>query len=148
MINGAIGKRSKKTPKKRPKKKPKAAGAKPSRVLFVDDDEGCRMLVRDVLRYEGVEVVSESTVDAGLKRAAEEEYDLVILDLMLPSRTGGEAAFKIRELDDGVPILALSGYLDKWDADDLRALGFTSWMGKPFKTKDLVNRVRKLMAGK
>jgi len=124
---------------------PKGDGA---RILFVDDDEGCRALVGDILGSHGFDVVSESTVDAGLQRAAQEEFDLVILDLMLPSGTGGEAAFKIRELDADVPIMALSGYLDKWDSDDLKALGFTDWMGKPFKTKALAKRAADLVSGK
>ena len=128
------------------KKTGKASGTKTTRVLFVDDDEGCRMLVTDTLAAHEVEVVTESTVDGGLRRAAEEELDVVILDLMLPSGTGGEAAYKLRELDPDLPILALSGYLDKWDPDDLRALGFTSWMAKPFKTKALVKRVAELVS--
>jgi len=122
----------------------KAAKSNGFRVLFVDDDEGCRALVGDILGSHGFEVVSESTVDAGLQRAAHEEFDLVILDLMLPSGTGGEAAFKIRELDGDVPILALSGYLDRWDSDDLKALGFTNWMAKPFKTKALAKLAKEL----
>ena len=131
---------------KRPGRKPrgKRKGSAPAvagyRALFVDDDDGCRALVGDVLSAHGFDVLSESTVDAGLHRAAEEEFDLIILDLMLPSGTGGEAAFKIRELDSDVPILALSGYLDKWDDDDLRALGFTDWMAKPFKTRALAKK--------
>ena len=136
-------------PMARSRKGPKPGKRRaPMRVLFVDDDEGCRMLVTDVLSGHGVEVATESTVDGGLRRAAEKEFDLVILDLMLPMGTGGEAAYKIRELDPDVPIVALSGYLDKWDHDDLRALGFTAWMAKPFKTKALVDLVAELTSGR
>ncbi len=124
-------------------KAPDASGKK--RILFVDDDEGCRLLVADVLKTADVEVVAEPTVAAGLKRAGKESFDLIILDLMLPKGTGGEAAFTIRENDPKIPIMALSGYLDKWDADDLKALGFTKWMGKPFKTKSLIAMVKGML---
>ncbi len=125
------------------KKAPDAPGRK--RILFVDDDEGCRLLVCDVLKTSGAEVIAEPTVAAGLRRVAKEDFDLIILDLMLPKGTGGEAAFKIREKDAKIPIMALSGYLDKWDADDLKALGFTKWMSKPFKTKALLKEVKRML---
>jgi DNA-binding response OmpR family regulator len=133
---------------RKPARSPRRVRGGTKRVLFVDDDEGCRLLVSDVLGGSGLEVSAAATVDSGLRLAAEEEFDLVILDLMLPSGTGGEAAFKIRELDPKVPIMALSGYLDKWDHDDLRALGFTDWMAKPFKTAALIERAEKLITAR
>ena len=66
----------KEVPRKKGKRKAGPEGRGAPRILFVDDDEGCRSLVSDVLAGQGLDVVSEATVDGGLRRAAEEEFEL------------------------------------------------------------------------
>ena len=87
----------------------------------------------------------ENTGDAGLRTALAEEFDLVILDLMLPGMDGFEVCKHIREKKD-VPILMVSAKKD--DIDKIRGLGLGAddYITKPFSPSELVARVKAHMA--
>ena len=67
-----------------------------SRILIIEDEESIAELEKDYLELSGFEVEIESKGDVGLKRALEEEFDLYILDLMLPGMDGFEICKEIR----------------------------------------------------
>ena len=87
----------------------------------------------------------ENTGDKGLKTAMEGDFDLVILDLMLPGTDGFEVCKKIRE-DKNIPIIMVSAKKD--DIDKIRGLGLGAddYMTKPFSPSELVARVKAHMA--
>ena len=68
-----------------------------SKILIVEDEESIAELEKDYLELSGFEVEIENDGEAGLKRAISEEFDLFILDLMLPGVDGFEICKKIRE---------------------------------------------------
>ena len=116
-----------------------------SRILIIEDEESIAELEKDYLELSGFEVEIESKGDVGLKRALEEEFDLYILDLMLPGMDGFEVCRKIRE-DKNIPILMVSAKKD--DIDKIRGLGLGAddYMTKPFSPSELVARVKAHMA--
>ena len=69
-----------------------------SRILIIEDEESIAELEKDYLELSGFEVEIESKGDVGLKRALEEEFDLYILDLMLPGMDGFEICKEIRRI--------------------------------------------------
>ena len=69
-----------------------------SRILIIEDEESIAELEKDYLELSGFEVEIESKGDVGLKRALEEEFDLYILDLMLPGMDGFEICKEIRNI--------------------------------------------------
>ncbi len=75
-----------------------------SRILIIEDEESIAELEKDYLELSGFEVEIESKGDVGLKRAREEEFDLYILDLMLPGMDGFEICKEIRN-HKNTPIL-------------------------------------------
>ena len=85
-----------------------------SRILIIEDEETIADLEKDYLELSDFEVKIEHTGDAGLKTALEEDFDLVILDLMLPGMDGFEVCKKIREVKD-LPILMVSAKKDDID---------------------------------
>ena len=91
-----------------------------SRILIVEDEEAIADLEKDYLELSDFEVKIENTGDAGLETALAEEFDLIILDLMLPGMDGFEVCKHIREKKD-VPILMVSAKKD--DIDKIRGLG-------------------------
>ncbi|SFU62792.1 response regulator transcription factor [Butyrivibrio sp. INlla21] len=116
-----------------------------SRILIVEDEEAIADLEKDYLELSDFEVSIENTGDAGLKTALAEEFDLVILDLMLPGMDGFEVCKRIREKKD-VPILMVSAKKD--DIDKIRGLGLGAddYITKPFSPSELVARVKAHMA--
>ena len=78
-----------------------------SRILIIEDEESIAELEKDYLELSGFEVEIESKGDVGLKRALEEEFDLYILDLMLPGMDGFEICKEIRN-HKNTPILMVS----------------------------------------
>ncbi len=111
------------------------------RILIVEDEESIAELERDYLEISGFEVCIENRGDIGLTRALEEDFDLFILDLMLPNVDGFEICKKIRD-NKNTPILMVSAKKD--DIDKIRGLGLGAddYITKPFSPSELVARVK------
>jgi DNA-binding response OmpR family regulator len=116
-----------------------------SRILIVEDEEAIADLEKDYLELSDFEVAIENTGDAGLQTALTQDFDLIILDLMLPGMDGFEVCKHIREKKD-VPILMVSAKKD--DIDKIRGLGLGAddYITKPFSPSELVARVKAHMA--
>lgn len=116
-----------------------------SRILIVEDEEAIAELEKDYLELNDFEVTIENSGDMGLATALAEEFDLIILDLMLPGIDGFEICKRIRE-DKNVPILMVSAKKD--DIDKIRGLGLGAddYLTKPFSPSELVARVKAHMA--
>lgn len=116
-----------------------------SRILIIEDEEAIADLEKDYLELSDFEVEIEHTGDKGLEKALKENFDLIILDLMLPEMDGFEVCKKIRE-EKNIPILMVSAKKD--DIDKIRGLGLGAddYMTKPFSPSELVARVKAHMA--
>lgn len=116
-----------------------------SRLLIVEDEESIAELEKDYLELSGFEVEIENSGDTGLKRAMEEDFDLLILDLMLPNVDGFEICKKVRE-SKNIPIIMVSAKKD--DIDKIRGLGLGAddYITKPFSPSELVARVKAHLA--
>lgn len=116
-----------------------------SKILIVEDEESIAELEKDYLELSGFQVETEKQGDIGLKRAMEEDFDLLILDLMLPGVDGFEICKKVREAKN-IPILMVSAKKD--DIDKIRGLGMGAddYMTKPFSPSELVARVKAHLA--
>ena len=116
-----------------------------SKILIVEDEESIAELEKDYLELSGFEVEIENDGEAGLKRAISEEFDLFILDLMLPGVDGFEICKKIRETKN-TPVIMISAKKD--DIDKIRGLGLGAddYMTKPFSPSELVARVKAQLA--
>ncbi|MBQ6385626.1 MAG: response regulator transcription factor [Lachnospiraceae bacterium] len=112
-----------------------------SRLLIIEDEESIAELEKDYLELSDFEVDIETDGRKGLERALLEDYDLFILDLMLPGLDGFEICRAIREAKD-VPILMVSAKKD--DIDKIRGLGLGAddYITKPFSPSELVARVK------
>ncbi len=116
-----------------------------SKLLIVEDEVAIAELEKDYLELSGFSVEIEHTGDVGLKRALEEDFDMFILDLMLPKVDGFEICKKIREKKN-TPILMVSAKKD--DIDKIRGLGIGAddYITKPFSPSELVARVKAHLA--
>ena len=116
-----------------------------SKILIVEDEIAIAELEKDYLELSGFEVEVETQGDVGLLRALKEEFDLIILDLMLPGVDGFEICRKIRETKN-TPIIIVSAKKD--DIDKIRGLGMGAddYMTKPFSPSEMVARVKAHLA--
>ena len=116
-----------------------------SRILIVEDEVAIADLEKDYLELSGFEVEVENDGTSGLARALAEDFDLFILDLMLPGIDGFEICKQIREKKN-TPILMVSAKKD--DIDKIRGLGLGAddYVTKPFSPSELVARVKAHLA--
>ena len=114
------------------------------RILVVDDDPGVLEVVSYSLRSEGFEVETTTDGAAALDRAMAEPYDLVILDLMLPSMSGTEICRQLRSERRTVPILMLTAKDAELDRVLGLELGADDYVTKPFSQAELLSRIRAL----
>jgi DNA-binding response OmpR family regulator len=111
------------------------------KILIIEDDKEIAELERDYLSINGFECDIETWGNTGLNTALSNEYDLFIIDIMLPGMDGFEIVRRIREKKQ-TPIIFLSAKGD--DIDKIRGLGLGAddYMTKPFSPNELVARVK------
>lgn len=114
---------------------------KKGKILIIEDETAIADLERDYLEINEYEVTIENDGKKGLEIAMQQEFDLIILDLMLPGMDGYEICKKIRE-EKNIPIIMVSAKKD--DIDKVRGLGLGAddYMTKPFSPSELVARVK------
>lgn len=115
------------------------------KILIIEDEESIAELEKDYLELSGFEVEIEENGAAGLERSLEEDFDLMILDLMLPDMDGFEICRRFREVKN-TPIMMISA--KKEDIDKIRGLGLGAddYMTKPFSPSEMVARVKAHLA--
>lgn len=116
-----------------------------NKILIIEDEEAIADLEKDYLELSGFEVEVANDGEVGLKKAMEEDYNLIILDLMLPGIDGFEICRTVRD-EKNTPIIMVSAKKD--DIDKIRGLGLGAddYMTKPFSPSELVARVKAHLA--
>jgi len=114
---------------------------RPARILLVDDEQSIQTLLSYPLRKDGYEVVQASTGREALDRFAEQRFDLVVLDLMLPVLDGLEVCRRIRARS-GVPIIMLTAKSEEIDKVVGLELGADDYITKPFSMREFRSRVK------
>ena len=115
-----------------------------SKILIVEDELAIAELERDYLELSGFDVTLETNGERGALLAMQEDFDLIILDIMLPDRDGFEICREIRQ-EKNTPIIMVSAKKD--DIDKIRGLGLGAddYMTKPFNILELKARVKALL---
>jgi len=114
-------------------------------ILVVDDDRRIRELLRSYLAQNGFRVSVAGNATEARERMRGMEFDLIVLDVMMPGETGNELAASLRSEKAGVPILILSALADP--ADRIKGLmsGGDDYLAKPFDPQELLLRVRSVL---
>lgn len=112
-----------------------------SKILIVEDEEEIAMLERDYLEIEGFQTDILSDGEEGEQAALTGNYDLILLDLMLPGRSGYEICRRVRDQID-VPILMVTARTESVDKIRGLGLGADDYISKPFDPAELVARVK------
>ena len=116
------------------------------KILVVEDDNAILMGIKDDLEFEGYKVSTASDGKEGLKKAMDQDFQLIILDIMLPELNGFEVCKKIREADKNIPILMLTAVrTEEIDKVVGLELGADDYVTKPVGTRELVARVKAIL---
>lgn len=116
----------------------------PINVLIIDDEEDMRNLVQMYLENSGFKCAHAADGVEGLRKLHEQEFDLVILDIMMPFEDGFAVCGKIRTFSQ-VPIIFLSAKGEEWDKVRGLQLGGDDYIVKPFSPGELVARINALL---
>jgi two-component system OmpR family response regulator len=115
------------------------------KVLLVEDESRLASTLTAGLRAEGCVVVTASDGNDGLWRATEDEFDVIVLDIMLPGLSGYEVLRQMRDKDVWTPVLMLTAKDGDYDQTDAFDLGADDYLTKPFSFIVLVARLRALV---
>ena len=119
--------------------------ARRPRVLIVEDEEAILTGLIDLLIFHGFEVDAAADGNAGLRQALSGQFDMILLDIMLPGLDGYEICNRVREVDREQPIIMLTAKSD--DEDIIRGLklGADDYVAKPFSVRQLVLRIQAVL---
>ncbi len=115
------------------------------RILVVEDEAAIRDGLADVLVYHGYRVDAVADGREGLKKALSGQYDLLLLDVMLPGRDGFAICDEVRKVDREQPIILLTAKTGDDDIVNGLSLGADDYIGKPFSIAELVLRVKAVL---
>lgn len=111
--------------------------AKPS-VLVIDDDEIIRLLFQDTLTEQGYEITVAATSQEGLELSIQKDFDLVFVDLKMPSMNGAQLIHEIQQAKPRLPVVVITGYPDSDLMTRALAEGPIGVMNKPFGESDIL----------
>ncbi|MBN2446905.1 MAG: response regulator transcription factor [Phycisphaerae bacterium] len=111
------------------------------RVLVIEDDASIRQGLVDALDIDGYQTLEAATGDQGLDLALHREYDLVLLDLVLPQRDGLDILAELRKSRPTTPVIILTARGEEQDRVRGLKLGADDYVVKPFSIKELLARV-------
>jgi CheY-like chemotaxis protein len=119
-----------------------------TRLLVADDSETVLLMLQRRLEMEGYEVVTATDGVEALDRlheAGANKPDLILLDAMMPNKSGTEVLEELRGEGSKIPVVMISAHLDAQEPDRMRSLGATDVIPKPFEWEDLIGKIEELV---
>lgn len=111
------------------------------RILVVDDEELIRDVIKDYSLNEGYEVDEASNGEEAIELVEKNNYDVIIMDIMMPHMDGYQAIREIKKFKD-IPVIMLSARVEEYDKLQGFELGIDDYVTKPFSPKELIARIK------
>lgn len=124
---------------------PNSSAGDPTRILIVEDDLAILTGLSMNLKFEGFEVLQAQDGKTGLKKALEDEPDLLVLDVMLPEMNGYDVVRELRRRGNEVPVVILSAKGTEVDKITGLDLGADDYVSKPFGLQELLSRIKAVL---
>jgi len=116
-----------------------------SKLLIIDDDLQLAEMLTEYLGPEGIDLDSAASGDRGLTAAQDGEYDLIVLDVMLPGLSGFDVLRQLREFGKRTPVLMLTARGDDVDRIVGLEMGADDYLSKPFNPRELLARIKAIL---
>lgn len=114
-------------------------------ILLVEDDEKISKLVKELLEEDSYHVTQSFDGDDGYSKIIENNYDLILLDIMLPKLNGYKVCRQVRSAGITTPILMLTAKTGEYDLEEGLDTGANDYLKKPFSSIELKARIRALL---
>jgi len=116
-------------------------------ILYVEDNEMNRKIVRDLLKRTKYQLVEAHDGEAGVAKALEIKPDLILMDIQLPKISGLEATKRLRAeaATAATPIITITSFALSGDDQKAKEAGATAYLAKPYSPFDLLNLIRKFL---
>ena len=115
------------------------------KILVVDDEQRIREMIRKYAEYEGFAVDEACDGLEAVDKALKENYDLIVMDIMMPNLDGFSACREIRKTHETVPVILLSALGEEYDKIHGFDLGVDDYVVKPFSPKELMMRIHAIL---
>jgi two-component system, cell cycle response regulator DivK len=118
-----------------------------TRILHVEDNPANRMIVRDLLEFQGYQVLEVTNGEEALAAAERERPDLILMDIQLPRISGLEASRRIKAREDlrCIPIIAVTSFALSGDDQQAAEAGCDAYIAKPYRPRDLLHLIKRLL---
>lgn len=116
-----------------------------SRILVVDDEEKIRLIIKKYAEFEGYEIDEASDGMEAVIKVRKEDYDLIIMDVMMPELDGFSACSQIRKIKQ-TPVIMLSARGEEYDKIHGFELGIDDYVVKPFSPRELMMRIKAVLS--
>lgn len=116
-----------------------------AKILVVDDEQNMRTGLKDNLEFEGYEVDTANDGEQGLKKIFENSYNLIILDVMMPKKSGFDVCKEVRKSGITTPVILLTAKGEEIDKVVGLELGADDYVTKPFSLRELLARVKAIL---
>ncbi len=119
-------------------------------VLVIEDNVDNMELMRQILEEDGYKVLKAETGQQGFDMALEARPDFILLDIQLPDMDGLDVLRKIRssEIDDGIPVIAVTSYAMVGDREKMMAAGCNGYIEKPIDLEKVIGQIRRILGEK
>jgi CheY-like chemotaxis protein len=118
---------------------------KSAKILFIDDEKSVREMSAKILALEGHQVTVASSGPEGLEALKEGGYDIVLVDFKMPGMSGLEVAKRVKEIDEGIAVVLVTGWMMEVDEEEAREQGVDSLLPKPFDFDDLCEAIERFL---
>jgi len=115
------------------------------KILVVDDEQNMRTGLKDNLEFEGYDVDTANDGEQGLKKIFEGSYNLIILDVMMPKKSGFDVCKEIRKAGMSTPVILLTAKGEEIDKVVGLEIGADDYVTKPFSLRELLARVKAIL---
>ena len=119
-----------------------------TKILLIDDEEEFSTTLAERLNLRGFETKTASHGEAGLKKIAEEPFDMVILDLLMPGMSGLDTLRQIKIIKSGLPVVLLTGHGSTREGMEGMRLGAFDYLMKPLDIKELILKINSAIEGR
>ena len=117
------------------------------RILIVEDGIHVARLLAECVRLQGHEAIVASSGREGLSHLIQGAPDAVFLDIVMPEVNGVDVLRRIREMHPGLPVIVITGRASPHEIEEVRRLGVTEVIAKPFALKQLDQAMKNLLSG-
>lgn len=115
-----------------------------SKILVVDDEAKIREIIRKYAQYEGHQVIEAEDGLQAVEKCADETFDLIVMDVMMPNLDGFSACKEIHKMKD-IPVILLTALGEEYDKIHGFEIGVDDYMVKPFSPKELMMRIQAII---